>query len=172
MLERDKIITVVDYYLAMPKPSYKRALIEAGDYSEAYANNAHEWFKKPEVAAVLAERRQDIASRNGVNIDDLVARLKFIAFGDFSKFIHVMPDGTLDYNFTDATPEELSLINELTVETTRYGKRFRFGKVDPLKAIELLGRILGAFKDKTEHSLEKDLISQLRAGRMAARKTG
>ncbi len=160
----DTIAKVVDYYLSMPQPSYRDAL-RAHGYSESYARCAQQWFDRPKVQAYLNKRRKEIAERNNCKIDDLIMRLKTIAFGDFSKFLKVQEDGSLQYDFSGATPEELSLVNELSRVSNRSGHTFKVGKLDPLKAMELLGRILGAFNDRIEVSDENSIIEQLRRGR-------
>lgn len=177
-LPEERIRRVVDYYLAMEKPSYQEALIRGGGYTKATANsNAHKFFRRPDVKEYLDHRRQDISAATGVTTEKLVHRLKFLAFGDLSRFIKVRTDGQLDYDFTGATEDELRLINELTVDSYTEGrgldkrpvKKFKFAKADTLRAIELLGRILGSFKDKTEVSGEVSLVERLQRGREQVR---
>jgi phage terminase small subunit len=173
-VQHERVRRVVDYYLAMPKPSYQEALIRGGGYTKATANsNAHKFFRRPEVVAYLEERRKDLCAKTGVTQEALVQRLKMLAFGDLSKFIKVNSKGELDYDFTGATEDELRLINELTVDSYKEGrgadardvKKFKFAKADTLRALELLGRIMGVFKDKTEVSGEVSLVERLQRGR-------
>lgn len=173
-IQAERVRRVVDYYLAMPKPSYQEALIRGGGYTKSTANsNAHKFFKRPEVVEYLEERRKDISAKTGVTTERLVERLKMLAFGDLARFIKVNDKGQLDYDFTGATEDELRLVNELTVDSYKEGrgptardvKKFKFAKADTLRAIELLGRIMGVFKDKTEVSGEVSLVERLQRGR-------
>lgn len=173
-IPKERIERVVDYYLTMETPSYAEALRSGGGYSAKTSRNAYDYFQRPDVQEVLNERRAEIREQAGVNTNMLVERLKSIAFGNVAKFIKVTDDGALDYDFTNATEEELKIINDLTVETFKDGrnkdartvKRFKFSKIDSLRAIEMLGRILGAFKDKTEVSGEISLVERIQKGRL------
>lgn len=177
-LSPDRIRKVVDYYIQMVQPSFVEAMVRGGGYTLSTARATGFKFKRrPDVQAMLAERRAVIGQQMGVTTEMLVERLKMIAFSDLSRFIKITRDGELNYDFTGATETELKLINELTVDKYTEGrgvhakavKKFKFAKADTLRAIELLGRILGAFKDKTEVSGEISLVERLQRGREQAR---
>lgn len=180
-LPEERISKVVDYYLAMPKPSYAEALVKGGGYTRSTANSsAHKFFQRPDVKLYLEKRRQELADSSGVTTEMLVQQLKSIAFGDLSKYIKVSDRGGLSYDFTGATPDELRLVSDLQVDSyvegrgsaARNVKKFKFSKWDQLRAIEMLGRILGAFKDKTEVSGEISLVERLQRGRQQIRGGG
>jgi len=175
---RERIEKVVDYYLSMEAPSYQGALIKGGGYSRMTARQGGAaWFKRPDVRAILEEKQAILREKSGVTTELLIDRLKFIAFGDLSKFIKVTPDGGLDYDFSTATPEELKVVNELSVDSYADGrgpnkrtvKKFKFNKADALRAIELLGRMLGSFKDSMEVKGEVSLVERLQRGRAQIR---
>ena len=146
----ERMRRVIDYYLAMPVPNMMQAMIKGGNYSKASAKDGHKYFARPDAKAYLEERQAELRAKSGVTVEMLIDRLKFIAFGNLAKFIVRTEDGALDYDFSDATEEELQLITDLQVDSYIEGKgkggrvlkKFKFGKSDPLRAIEMLGRIL------------------------------
>lgn len=168
-LERMK--RAVDHYLSMDTPSYRGAMLAVG-YSKSTAKDGYQFFKDPAVQAYMAERQAVIRQTAGVTPDHLIEKLKKIAFGDLSRFIKPQTDGTLKYDFRDASPEELALISELSVDMYQEGrgegsvpiKKFRVGTRDQLRAIEILGRMIGAFNDSVTLNVG-GVVDRLQAAR-------
>lgn len=95
-----------------------------------------------------------------------------LALAKFKK-VH---EGDLYWDFTDATEEELLLVNQLeTAEYTegrgpdaRQIKKFKIGHSDPLTAIDKLARVYGMYDDKVKLSGELSLIDRINAGQKRA----
>jgi phage terminase small subunit len=93
-----------------------------------------------------------------------------------AKFKKVNGNGDLYWDFTDATEEELLLVNQL--ETAEYTegrgegardiKKFKIGHSDPLAAIDKLARVYGMYDDKLKLSGEMSLIDRINAGQKRA----
>lgn len=118
-----------------------------------------------EIAKAMAER----SKRTGVNADRIVMELAKIAF--------VNADDVIDAKTAtvkpDAAREDTAAIQSVKVKTFgEDGLEREIKMADKLKALELLGKHLGMFKDKVELSgmleTEKnkldDLIQQMRSG--------
>tara|TARA_R110000772_G_scaffold84378_1_gene178151 strand:- start:431 stop:1006 length:576 start_codon:yes stop_codon:yes gene_type:complete len=96
-----------------------------------------------------------------------------------AKFKKVNEAGDLYWDFTDATEDELLLINQLeTAEFTegrgpnaRDVKKFKIGTSDPLAAIDKLARVYGMYDDKLKIQGEISLKDRINAGRKRANKT-
>ena len=93
-----------------------------------------------------------------------------------AQFKKTQPDGTLRWDFSDATSEELALIQGLAVEfyTDDAGhviKKFKIKDQDPLAALQVLSRIEGLFQDKLKVEADDEMIKALQAGRLRARIT-
>lgn len=176
-LSPELVRRVVDAYLSMEQPSYKGALLAAGYAESTASKEGYKFFKRPAVKAYLKERQKEFSDKSGVTREDLIARLKMIAFNDLSKFMKAQEDGTLVWNFKGATQKELSLINELSVESYVQGrgeikvpvKKFRISTRDSLRAIELLGRLTGSFQDKLALHDETGVVERLQSARKVTR---
>lgn len=172
-LAPELIRRVVDTYLSLDKPSYKDALVACGYAERSASKTGYRFFQRDDVKAYMETRRKEMAEKAGVTSEMLIDRLKMIAFNDLSKFMKVQPDGTLIWDFSGATQKELSLINELSVDSYSEGrgkikvpvKKFKISTRDALRAIELLGRLLGAFQDKMEVSGDLGVVERLQAAR-------
>lgn len=140
--------------------------------NEAAAVNGSKLLRNANVSKYIEERMQERAKRTEITQDWVLEELRKIASvngTDFAKII--VKDGmkVVDLVETDKLPAE----KRDAIAAIKEGK---FGisveSYDKLKALELLGRHLGMFKDKVEVSgtleTEKtkldDLISQMRGG--------
>lgn len=118
-----------------------------------------------EINRAVAER----SKRTGVNADRVVRELAKIAFVNAADVINAK-DATLR---NDATEDDTAAIQSVKVKTFGDdGLEREIKMADKLKALELLGKHLGMFKDKLELSggldSEKtkldDLLQQMRGG--------
>lgn len=113
----------------------------------------------------MAERSR----RTGVNADRVVRELAKIAFVNAADVINA-EDATLR---DDASEEDTAAIQSVKVKTFgEDGLEREIKMADKLKALEMLGRHLGMFKDKlelsggldTEKTKLDDLLKQMRGG--------
>lgn len=145
-----------------------QAAIRAG-YSPGTAKSiGSENLTKPDIQARIAKAMAERSKRTGVNADRVVTELAKIAFVNASDVIDA-DTATLK---PDATPEDTAAIQSVKVKTFgEDGLEREIKMADKLKALELLGKHLGMFKDKVELSAineEKnkldDLLQQMRGG--------
>lgn len=138
----------------------KDALLAAG-YSEKTANhNPHGVFENPPFKAEVDRRLALMQEEYEVTEEWLRKRYKFYAQAGeiLAKYKVVTKDGKLDWDFTGATEEELSLVEELGVDfytegrgkNARNVKKFRIKAVDSIAALDRLARHIGFFNDKLE----------------------
>lgn len=119
---------------------------------------------KKEIDKAMAERSR----RTGVNADRVVMELAKIAFVNA---VDVIDHATATVK-SDASPDDTAAIQSVKVKTFgEDGLEREIKMADKLKALELLGKHLGMFRDKLELSgveAEKskldDLIRQMRDG--------
>lgn len=117
---------------------------------------------KKEIGKAMAERSR----RTGVNADRVVMELAKIAFVNA---VDVIDHKTATVK-ADASPDDTAAIQSVKVKTFgEDGLEREIKMADKLKALELLGRHLGMFKDKlelsgmeSEKSKLDDLIQQMR----------
>lgn len=144
-----------------------QAAIRAG-YSSATAKDIGcENLAKPNIRAYIDRAMAERSKRTGVNADRVVRELAKIAFVNAADVINAK-DATLR---DDASEEDTAAIQSVKVKTFgEDGLEREIKMADKLKALELLGKHLGMFKDKVELSggldTEKtkldDLLRQMR----------
>lgn len=146
-----------------------QAAIRAGYSPDTAYSIGQENLKKPEIKTRIAKAMAERSRRTGVNADRVVMELAKIAF--------VNANDVIDVNTAiikpDAAPEDTAAIQSVKVKTFgEDGLEREIKMADKLKALELLGKHMGMFKDKVELSgrleTEKtkldDLIQQMRGG--------
>lgn len=119
---------------------------------------------KTEIDKAMAERSR----RTGVNADRVIMELAKIAFVNAADVIDHKTATVKD----GASPDDTAAIQSVKVKTFgEDGLEREIKMADKLKALELLGKHLGMFKDKlelsgieSEKSKLDDLIQQMRGG--------
>lgn len=146
-----------------------QAAIRAGYSPDTAKSIGSENLTKPDIQARIAKAMAERSRRTGVNADRVVMELAKIAFVNASDVI----DAETAALKPNAAPEDTAAIQSVKVKTFgEDGLEREIKMADKLKALELLGKHLGMFKDKVELSgsleTEKtkldDLIQQMRGG--------
>ncbi|MDY0884682.1 terminase small subunit [Dongia soli] len=186
----DRQRAFVQEYLVDFSP--RRAAIRAG-YAPKRANaSAYTLIRRPDVQALIAERQKEARLRAEITIDRIVAELAKIAFADPRDLFTA--DGRMKpiHEMDDASAASLSAWEVMVLAGTRSAaaktgaaKAGEMGvpaetigdlplevrkikRWDKTKALELLGRYLGLFKDKVELSASSDLAASIEAARRRA----
>lgn len=146
-----------------------QAAIRAGYSPDTAKAIGCENLTKPDIRAhidlVMAERSR----RTGVNADRVIQELAKIAFVNATDVIDPKT-ATVKEN---ALPEDTAAIQSVKVKTFgEDGLEREIKMADKLRALEMLGRHLGMFKDKlelsggldTEKTKLDDLLQQMRGG--------
>lgn len=135
-----------------------QAAIRAG-YSErtAYRIGA-ELLQKTSVAEAIAAGQAKRAQRVEITADRVVAELAKIAFADPRDLMEWGPDGVKLKASADLTEEQAASVAEVSETTTKDGGSLKLKKHDKVKALELLGRHMGMFKDKVENEISGGLV--------------
>ena len=145
-----------------------QAAIRAGYSPDTAKSIGSENLTKPDIQARIAKAMAERSKRTGVNADRVVTELAKIAFVNASDVIDA-DTATLK---PDVAPEDTAAIQSVKIKTFgEDGLEREIKMADKLKALELLGKHLGMFKDKVELSginEEKnkldDLLQQMRGG--------
>ena len=146
-----------------------QAAIRAGYSPDTAKSIGSENLTKPDIQARIAKAMAERSRRTGVNADRVIMELAKIAFVNASDVI----DADTATVKADALPEDTAAIQSVKVKTFgEDGLEREVKMADKLRALELLGRHLGMFKDKVELSgsleTEKtkldDLLQQMRGG--------
>ena len=146
-----------------------QAAIRAGYSTETAKAIGCENLTKPDLRAYIDRAMAERSRRTGVNADRVVQELAKIAFVNAPDVI----DPETATIKEDALAEDTAAIQSVKVKTFgEDGLEREIKMADKLKALELLGKHLGMFRDKVELSgsleTEKtkldDLIHQMRGG--------
>ena len=122
---------------------------------------------KPDIRAQIDRAMAERSKRTGVNAERVVQELAKIAFVNAAEVIDPKTATVKE----DALPEDTAAIQSVKVKTfCEDGLEREIKMADKLKALELLGKHLGMFKDRielsggldTEKSKLDDLIGQMR----------
>ncbi len=131
-----------------------QAAIRAGYKQSDYTDtNANKLLENTSVAETIAKAMAERSKRCGISQDRVVNELAKIAFLNASNLINT-EDGTVR---ADATEDDLACIQSVKVKTssseTGYSEEREVKVGDKLKALELLGKHLGMFKDNVDVNL-------------------
>lgn len=146
-----------------------QAAIRAGYSPDTAQQTGSENLSKPVIRAQIDRAMAERSKRTGVNAERVVQELAKIAFVNAAEVI----DPKTATVKVDALPEDTAAIQSVKVKTFgEDGLEREIKMADKLKALELLGKHLGMFKDRielsggldTEKSKLDDLIGQMRGG--------
>ena len=133
----------------------------------------------PQVTAAIQAKRDKILQKTEVTREWLIEQYKNIAMGGIAMAKYRVPskDGTLHFDFSNVTQEDLALITTMSTETYVEGrgrnakkvKKFKVDFTEPKAGLDQLGRIIGAFTDNVKHTGEVSLVERLQKGRERAK---
>ena len=146
-----------------------QAAIRAGYSPDTAKSIGSENLTKPDITAQIARAMAERSRRTGVNADRVIMELAKIAFVNANDVI----DPKTATIKEGALPEDNAAIQSVKVKTFgEDGLEREIKMADKLKALELLGKHLGMFRDKlevsgtleTEKTKLDDLLQQMRGG--------
>jgi len=166
-------LLMIGFYLA---GATKTDSMRMAGHSEKSARISHSRaFKNPVVVKEIERQQEKLRKKYELDEDWVIQRLMRIADSGtiLAKFKKVQSDGSLDWDFTGATEDELASINELTVITTETEKgvvtKMKIGSESPKAALDSLCRKLGLFQDITINIGEVSLADRITRGRERSR---
>lgn len=156
-------LVFIDEYLVDLDP--KNAAIRAG-YKPSTAREAYEWIRdenptKPRVRDLILQKMAERARRTGVTADRVVRELAKIAFLD--------PTDVIDFETGELMEKpgrgDTSAIASVKIKETQYSTEREIKFADKNRALELLGKHLGMFKENVQISgavpvIMDDIVSE------------
>lgn len=125
-----------------------QAAIRAG-YSPSTAGSiGNEILKKPEISKAIAHAMAERSKRTGVSQDRIVRELAKIAFSNLTDIVDPF-DGSV---IQSADRDDLACIQSIKVKQSEDFTEREVRLADKMRALELLGKHLGMFKDRLEVS--------------------
>ena len=124
-------------------------------------------LRNVKVAAYISERMQDRQKRTEITQDRVIEELAAIAFAKATDFAQIINGNVVLTDTKELSEDQIKAI--AGIKEGKFGIELKLN--DKEKALELLGRHLGMFKDKvevsglaSEQSKLDDLIQQMRGG--------
>ena len=166
MTEKQKIFAD-EYLIDLNATRAYRVAYSAVKKEEAAAVNGSKLLRNTKVAAYIQERMQERQKRTEITQDRVLQELAAIAFARATDYAEVKDECVKIKDTKDLDEQQVRAI--AGIKEGKFGIEVKLN--DKEKALELLGRHLGMFKDKLEVSgLEEekkklgDILEQLRGG--------
>lgn len=143
-------------------------------YSEKFCKGAgHEQiFNKPKVAEYILTRQAKVAKKYEITTDRILQEFAKIAFTDLSKYMRPQEDGTLVWDFRDATEDDLQALEGFSYDFYVEGKgpeeqmslkKFKISRYDKIAALNALARASGLFDQNI--TVNVSVVERLQRGR-------
>lgn len=137
-----------------------QAAIRAG-YSEKTARaQGHRLLTDVDIASAVQEAQASRAERTEITQDAVLRELAKIGFANMQDYMRAGSDGDPYLDFSQLTRDQAAALAEVTVEDFKDGRgedardvrRVKFKLADKRAALVDIGKHLGMFKDRVEHS--------------------
>jgi len=137
-----------------------QAAIRAGYSKRAARAIGSENLTKPDIAAAVEQALAKRSERLEITADRVLEELAKMGFANMQDYMAVGPDGDPYLDFSALTRDQAAALVEVTVEDFKDGRgdagrdvrRVKFKLADKISALTGIGRHLGMFKDKVEHT--------------------
>lgn len=146
----DKQRTFVNEYLVDMNGT--QAAIRAGYAPKTAFAQASRLLSNVKVAAFLTEAQKARSDRTEITQDMVLRELARIGFSDMRNFTEWGPAGVRLKDYAELTDDQAAAISEVSQTITEAGGSLKFKLHDKRAALVDIGRHLGMFTDKIEHS--------------------
>jgi phage terminase small subunit len=146
---------------------------QAAGYKESTCNEqGSRLLANPKVRRIVDGLLSKRASKLELKAEHVVEELRRLAFSNMLDYLNIQ-DGEPRLDFSTLTRDQAAAIQEIKEDTTggagdgerKLVVRTTFRLSDKAKSLELLGRHLGMFQEKVEHTADDALLMALAAGR-------
>lgn len=137
-----------------------QAAIRAGFSAKTAREQGHALRGKPEIQTLIREAEAQLAERTEITQEMIIRELALIGFANMQDYLRIGENGDPFLDFSKLTREQAAPIVEVTVEDFKDGRgedardvrRVKFKLADKKGALVDLGKHLGMFKERVEHS--------------------
>lgn len=139
-----------------------RAAIAAGYSKRSAYELASRLLRKVEIARAISAGQEKRAKKLEVTVDDIANELKLIGFARMGKYAKITERGSVKFTPTDQLIEsgEDAAIESYSESVTKDGGSSAIKLHNKIKALELLGKHIGMWKEKVENVEEKNRSDQ------------
>jgi phage terminase small subunit len=149
----------------------KEAGIRAGYSARSAKQQVSELLTKPNLAARLAYLAQEKKNAAKKTAADIRERIENIAFTDLTDLVTFNESGaTFIKPSNEIDPKHAAAIESIGFKEDNVGVSFKLKKINPMKALELLGKEEGMFTEKVEVTGDEGFANILAAALNRAEK--
>jgi phage terminase small subunit len=138
----------------------KQAAIRAGYSAKTAETQASRLLRNAKVRAEFERRQAKLAEKLEITQERIIGELAKLGFANMLDYMRRGPDGDPYLDFSTLSRDQAAALTEVTVEDFKDGRgedardvrRVKFKLADKRAALVDLGRHLGIFKDRVEHS--------------------
>lgn len=171
-----KHLKVVNEY--MKGRTKSDALRLAGFSEHTCKHETRQVFGREDVKNEIDRRSRNMVERAKVTEDWIIERLKRVADSSVGDLIELDGEGQPYFDWKKLTPDLKKALSDLDIHEYKEGrgpsardvKKIKVAVQPQMKALELLGKYLGMWKEKVEVTGEDALINGLFEGRKRANK--
>ena len=109
----------------------------------------------------VQEAQADLSRRTEITQERVLKELSRVAFGSQRDLLSWGPSGVVLEESNGLTDDAAAMVAEVGETVTANGKSLKLKTHDKVKALELIGRHLGMFKDKIEHTVDESIANLL-----------
>jgi phage terminase small subunit len=137
-----------------------QAAIRSG-YSEKTAKViGSENLTKPDISAAISDAQAKMAEKTGITAERVLSELALLGFCNMQDYMRAGSDGDPYLDFSQLTREQAAALAEVTVEDFKEGRgkdardirRVKFKLADKRAALVDIGKHIGMFRDRVEHT--------------------
>jgi phage terminase small subunit len=137
-----------------------QAAIRAGYSAKTAQEQGSRLLSNVMVAAAIEVAQEARAQRTEITADRVLTELAKLGFANMADYMRASPGGDPYLDFSELTRDQAAALQEITVEDFKDGRgdeardvrRVKFKLADKQAALVALGRHLGIFVDKHEHT--------------------
>jgi phage terminase small subunit len=129
-----------------------QAAIRAGYSKRSAASTGSELMGRVQVQERIQKLKDERAKRTAITADRVINELATIGFAKVKDYLTWDGKKLTIKKFEDLTPEQQSVISEMSESVNVAGINHKIKFHDKLRALELIGKHLGLFKDQIEVS--------------------
>lgn len=140
------------------------AAIKAGYSKKTATETGYENLTKPHIKEYLESQIKKREEKLEITADKVITEIAKLAFANTTDVLEITDHGVIIKDLKDIDTTCIASAEEVfDKEGMRLGVKIKLH--DKTKNLELLGRHLGLFKDKVEHSFDEKIENWLRGGK-------
>lgn len=130
-----------------------RAAKVAGYAEKSARSQASDLLSRPNIQNKIKAIAQKVMEETGDPKKRVILELQMIAFGDMKDFME-WKDGKIEWKDSKSLGDKTKLVQEISESYSATGGSRKIKLHDKLKALEMLSKYYGLFKEQVEHSGE------------------